>query len=119
MIVLNRLSWIDRIAIFAPLALAAAARAGEQVWPLPLPEEMRPKLESTIADMTNVGNRYGGALTAGLFLSEFVGPDIDWVHMDIAGPAFSEKAFGYTPKGGTGFAVRTLVALAEDLPAAR
>jgi len=97
------------------LVVAAAGRAGEQVWPLPLPEEMRSKLESGIADTTNVGNRYGGALTAGLFLSDFVGPDLEWVHMDIAGPAFTDKPFGYTSRGGTGFAVRTLVALAEDL----
>ncbi len=69
--------------------------------------------------MTNVGNRMGGALTAGLFLSEFVGEGIEWAHVDIAGPAFTDKPYGYTPKGGTGFAVRTLVALAEDMAAQR
>jgi leucyl aminopeptidase len=98
---------------------AAAERAGEQMWPLPLPVEMKAKLESSIADMTNVGNRMGGALTAGLFLSEFVGEGIEWAHVDIAGPAFTDKPYGYTPKGGTGFAVRTLVALAEDMAAQR
>jgi len=95
----------------------AAARAGEQMWPLPLPPEMRPKLESSIADLTNVGNRWGGALTAGIFLAEFVPEGQRWVHVDIAGPAFTDKAYGYTQKGGTGAGVRTLVALAEDMAA--
>ena len=64
--------------------------------------------------MTNVGERWGGGLLAGLFLREFVGEDIAWAHLDIAGPAFNEGGpFGYTPKGGTGTAVRTLVRLAE------
>jgi leucyl aminopeptidase len=80
---------------------------------------MRAKLDSSIADLTNVGNRWGGALTAGLFLAEFVPEGQRWVHVDIAGPAFTDKAYGYTPKGGTGAGVRTLVALAEDMAAGR
>ena len=93
-------------------------RAGEQMWPLPLPEELREKLDSPVADIANVGERWGGALTAGIFLKEFVDDGIDWVHLDIAGPAFNEGGpFGYTPKGGTGAAVRTLVQIVEDVAA--
>jgi leucyl aminopeptidase len=87
----------------------AAERAGESVWHLPLPSEYRKDLDSEIADLKNItGTRYGGALTAGLFLSEFTG-DIPWVHLDIAGPARAPSDDGYTVKGGTGFGVRTLV----------
>jgi leucyl aminopeptidase len=94
----------------------AARRAGELMWPMPLPEELRKGLDSAVADLANVGERWGGALTAGLFLREFVGGDIKWAHLDIAGPAFNDsEPYGYTPKGGTGAAVRTLVRLAEDV----
>jgi leucyl aminopeptidase len=87
----------------------AAERAGESVWHLPLPQEYRKDLDSEIADLKNItGTRYGGALTAGLFLSEFTG-DIPWVHLDIAGPARAPGDDGYIVKGGTGFGVRTLV----------
>lgn len=96
----------------------AAERAGEQMWPLPLPAEMREKLDSTIADISNIGDRWGGALQAGLFLREFVAEGVDWAHLDIAGPAFHESApYGYTHKGGTGAAVRTLVQIVEDVAA--
>jgi leucyl aminopeptidase len=88
--------------------LAAAKVAGEDMWPLPLPERLRDMLKSEIADMKNTGERYGGALTAGLFLKEFVG-ETPWVHVDIAGPASADKEFGVIPKGGTGFAVATIV----------
>jgi leucyl aminopeptidase len=95
---------------------AAAAAAGEQVWPLPIPEEMRGKLDSQVADLANIGDRFGGALQAGAFLKEFVAEDLPWAHLDIAGPARNtEGPFGYTPKGGTGFGVRTLVALARSM----
>ena len=87
----------------------AAERAGEAVWHLPLPQEYRKDLDSEIADLKNItGTRYGGALTAGLFLSEFTG-DVPWVHLDIAGPARASSDDGYIAKGGTGFGVRTLV----------
>ncbi len=87
----------------------AADRAGEPVWPLPLPEEYRKDLDSEIADLKNItGNRGGGALTAGLFLSEFAG-EVPWAHLDIAGPARASGDDGYIAKGGTGFGVRTLV----------
>ncbi|MGN6475031.1 MAG: leucyl aminopeptidase, partial [Mycobacteriales bacterium] len=90
--------------------LAAADRAGEQCWPMPLPEELRKSLDSDIADISNIGDRNGGMLTAGLFLKEFVPNGVPWAHLDVAGPAWNEgEAFGYTPKGGTGVPVRTLV----------
>ena len=89
----------------------AADRAGEPVWHLPLPKQYRKHLDSPIADMKNIGNGpHGGALTAGLFLEEFVG-DIPWVHLDIAGPSTSEDDDGALVKGATGFGVRTLVEL--------
>ncbi len=91
---------------------AAARRAGEPMWHLPLESEYRSKLESVVADMKNTGDRFGGAITAALFLQEFAG-DTPWAHLDIAGPARSGKAEHYVSKGGTGFGVRTLVALAE------
>jgi leucyl aminopeptidase len=97
---------------------ASSERAGDAMWPLPLPEELREKLDSPVADIANVGERWGGALSAGVFLSEFVGDGIKWAHLDIAGPAFNDGSpYGYTPKGGTGAAVRTLVQLAQDLEA--
>ncbi|WGW13493.1 leucyl aminopeptidase [Saxibacter everestensis] len=112
--------------------VAAAKRAGEQFWPMPLPAELRKSLDSAVADISNIGERFGGMLVAGLFLQEFVGrvgakrgadsasddgaPRIPWAHLDIAGPAFnSGTPHGYTHKEGTGVSVRTLVALAEDL----
>jgi leucyl aminopeptidase len=93
----------------------AAETAGEQVWPMPLPAELRKSIDSEVADIVNTGDRYGGMLVAGLFLKEFVADGIPWAHMDIAGPAFNnDDPHGYTPKGGTGAAVRTFVQLAED-----
>ncbi len=72
-------------------------------------------MDSKIADIANIGERMGGMMTAALFLKEFTG-DVPWAHLDIAGPSFNEgTAHGYTPAGGTGVAVRTLVQLADDL----
>ncbi|MDQ1670035.1 MAG: leucyl aminopeptidase [Actinomycetota bacterium] len=94
----------------------AANRSGEQMWPMPLPDELRPSMDSQIADIANMGDKYGGMLVAGLFLRDFVGEGLKWVHLDIAGPAWNESAaHGYTPKGGTGAAVRTLELLAQDV----
>ncbi len=99
--------------------LAAAERTGEQAWPMPLPPELRKSLDSEIADIANMGERYGGMLVAGVFLEEFVADGVRWAHLDIAGPAFHQgEPYGYTPKGGTGAAVRTMVALVEDLASA-
>jgi leucyl aminopeptidase len=88
--------------------------AGEPAWAMPFPEELRKGLDSTVADLANVSaDRGGGMLTAGIFLREFVPAGAAWAHLDIAGPAYNEKApFGYTPKGGTGSAVRALIAIA-------
>jgi len=89
----------------------AADRAGEPVWPLPLPPEYRKLLDSEIADLANISSgRYGGAITAGLFLESFVG-EVAWVHMDIAGPARAPADDGELTQGGTGFGVRTLAEL--------
>ncbi|MCQ4213780.1 leucyl aminopeptidase [Streptomyces longispororuber] len=91
-----------------------AEEVGEPSWPMPLPADLRKGMDSSTADIANMGERMGGGLVAGLFLKEFVGEGITWAHLDIAGPAFNEAGpFGYTPKGGTGSAVRTLVRLAE------
>ncbi len=81
---------------------------GEKVWELPLAGEMRKDIESNFADIKNTGNRWGGAITAALFLEHFVS-DVPWAHLDIAGPAYLEKGNDWYPKGGTGFGVRTLV----------
>ena len=95
----------------------SAKRAGEAMWPMPLPEDLRKGLDSSVADIANVSaDRAGGMLTAGLFLREFVPDGVRWAHLDIAGPAFNDGgAYGYTPKGGTGAAVRTLVQVALDV----
>ena len=86
---------------------------GESFWPMPLPVELRASLDSPIADMANIGERMGGMLVAGLFLKEFIENDLPWLHLDIAGPSFNEgAAHGYTPVGGTGIAMRSLVELA-------
>lgn len=95
--------------------LAEAARlAGEQVWELPLPPEYKDQLKSEIADIKNLGAKYGGALTAGLFLQEFV-EALPWVHMDIAGTADTDSEEPYRAKGATGVGVRTLAMLAVRL----
>ncbi len=97
----------------------AAGRAGELMWPMPLPAELRKSIDSDVADITNTGDRYGGMLVGGVFLREFVGEGIPWAHLDVAGPAYNTvEAWGYTPKGGTGVPVRTFVQLAEDEAAA-
>jgi leucyl aminopeptidase len=88
---------------------------GESFWPMPLPIELRASLDSPIADMANIGERMGGMLVAGLFLKEFIDGDLPWLHLDIAGPSFNEgAAHGYTPVGGTGVAMRSLVEIAAN-----
>ncbi len=89
--------------------LVAGEAAGERVWPLPLIDEYREGLKSDVADLRNTGPRPGGAITAGLFLKEFAG-ETPWVHLDIAGAAFTDKELPYAPKGGVGFGARTLLA---------
>ena len=100
--------------VFSNQFLQAADLAGEAFWPMPLPVELRASLDSPIADLANIGDRMGGMLVAGLFLKEFIDPQTPWLHLDIAGPAYNEKtAHGYTPVGGTGIALRSLICLAE------
>ena len=92
----------------------AATAVGEQMWPMMLPPELRASMDSKVADIANIGDRYGGMLVAGLFLKDFVPDGVTWAHLDIAGPAFNQgEPYGYTPKGGTGAAMRTLVELAR------
>jgi len=95
--------------------LEAAGISGESFWPMPLPEDLKEVLASASADMvnSNPANKSGGMLVAGLFLNEFVPADLPWLHLDIAGTALTHEAHGYTPIGGTGVAVRSLVSLAE------
>jgi leucyl aminopeptidase len=100
---------VDRI-------VAAAATAGETIWPMPLHREYRALIDSDLADMKNTGGRFGGAITAALLLSEFVG-DVSWAHIDIAGPARWPDDEHYQRKGASGFGVRTLVALCEGIVA--
>jgi leucyl aminopeptidase len=88
---------------------AAAESAGEYLWPMPLVEDYRSELESEVADAKNIGSRYGGSITAALFLSRFVTDELPWAHLDIAGAARAERDYDEIPKGGTGTATRTLI----------
>lgn len=94
--------------------IAASTVAGELMWQLPMYEQAKEQLKSEVADIKNVGGKWGGAITAAHFLAEFVG-NTPWVHLDIAGTSRSEKERGYIVKGATGVAVRTLVNLALSL----
>ncbi len=93
---------------------AAADLVGERVWQLPLIDEYKDGLKSDVADINNVGPRGGGAINAAIFMREFTG-DVPWVHLDIAGPAFSDRDLPLGPKGATGFGVRTLLAYLLEL----
>jgi leucyl aminopeptidase len=97
--------------------LAAARKAGEAMWPLPLYDEYTEHIKSDIADIKNTGIRWGGAITAALFLSHFVRDGMRWAHLDIAGPAFGDKEYSYMKKGGSGVGVRTLTRYLLDLAA--
>jgi leucyl aminopeptidase len=97
--------------------LGAASAAGEDMWRMPLPPRLVEQLKSEVADMRNTGERWGGALTAGLFLKEFVG-DKPWVHVDLAGPSSADKENAHVSKGGTGFGVATLLAFLRRAAAA-
>jgi leucyl aminopeptidase len=99
--------WVSRV-------LASAAAAGEKMWQMPLDEDYRELYKSTIADLANTGGRYGGAITAAMFVGEFAG-DTPWVHLDIAGTRWSNEERPYLAKGPTGAAVRTLVHLLTNL----
>jgi leucyl aminopeptidase len=96
---------------FADRILRAAETSGEKMWQMPMPDEYKEQNKSEVANVKNTGGRLGGAITAALFLAEFVA-DVPWAHIDIAGTAFSAKEVGYTVKGATGVGVKTLVELA-------
>lgn len=102
----NNQAWCDQV-------LQAATRAGEDVWQLPMFDSYAEQLRCDVADVKNVGTRWGGAITAAKFLEKFVG-GIPWVHLDIAGPAFAESQKPHKDGGGTGAMVRTLVELAAS-----
>lgn len=92
---------------------AAVKAAGEQMWRMPLIDEYKEQLRSDVADIKHTGERWGGSITAALFLREFIGDVKNWVHVDIAGPASTEKAYGWNAKGATGHAVLTFLSLVE------
>jgi leucyl aminopeptidase len=96
---------------------ASGAVAGEKFWPLPLDFEYRSKLDDAVADLKNSGGAEAGAITAALFLKEFVPAKTAWAHLDIAGTAFATKPWKYFPEGATAFGVRTLLELARRLSA--
>src|SRR5690606_3339979 len=92
----------------------AGRAGGEALWRLPMPEHLRGPLDSEIADLRNIGTgSYGGALTAAIFLREFV-DGLPWAHLDIAGPAYTSSAYDEVTKGATGFGVRSLIHLMVD-----
>jgi leucyl aminopeptidase len=97
----NNQPFIDEI-------LKISDAAGEHMWQLPLYEQMRDKIKSEVADMNNIGGKWGGAITAAMFLENFV-DSTPWVHLDIAGPASNSKGWAYNPKGASGVGVRTLL----------
>ncbi len=87
--------------------------AGDRSWVMPVFDDYKDQLKSEVADFTNIGSRYGGAITAAVFLKQFAG-DLPWAHMDVAGTAWADEAQPYQPKGPTGVGVRTLAELALD-----
>jgi leucyl aminopeptidase len=94
----------------ATVLLDAAAATGERCWRMPLPEDYLELMKSELADLNNMSSsRWGGAITAALFLQDFVPADLAWAHLDIAGTVWSDKGRGLDPAGATGFGVRTLV----------
>jgi leucyl aminopeptidase len=95
--------------------LAAGERAGEDFWRMPLNRDLKYQLKSSVADCKNTGERWGGAITAALFLEQFVDGRARWAHLDIAGPATQDREHDYVPRGGAGFAVRTLVGVIDPL----
>jgi leucyl aminopeptidase len=105
---------------FRARVVAAGERVGEDMWGMPLPGYLRASLDSKVADIANVtGDRAAGMLAAGLFLREFVADGVQWVHIDVAGPAYNTgRPWGYTHKGGTSVPMRTILATLEDIAAA-
>ncbi len=102
----NNAAWGDRVK-------AAAARVGERLWELPMFDDYAEQIQSGVADVKNIGGKYGGAITAAKFLENFVA-SVPWVHLDIAGPAWADKESATQDAGGTGVLVRTLIELAAN-----
>jgi leucyl aminopeptidase len=102
---------------FRDRVAAISQRVGENGWPMPLPDELKDDLKSTVADLANVSEqRFAGMLVAGTYLREFVADGVRWAHIDVAGPAYNTGSpWGYTPKGGTGVPTRTMFAVLEDI----
>jgi len=102
---------------FRDRVAALSQQVGENGWPMPLPEELKDDLKSTVADLANVsGSRYAGMLVAGTYLREFVADGVAWAHIDVAAPAYNTGGpWGYTGKGGTGVPTRTMFAVLEDI----
>jgi leucyl aminopeptidase len=102
---------------FRDRVAAISQQVGENGWPMPLPDELKDDLKSTVADLANIsGQRFAGMLVAGVFLREFVADGVNWAHIDVAGPAYNTGSpWGYTPKGGTGVPTRTMFAVLEDI----
>jgi leucyl aminopeptidase len=92
---------------------SAASRAGEAFWRMPLIEEIKEQLKSDVADLKHTGDRWGGSISAALFLREFVGAS-PWIHCDVAAPVLYDRARGLYPKGGTGHPVLTFLSLVEN-----
>jgi leucyl aminopeptidase len=104
---------------FRDRVAALSQGVGENAWPMPLPDELKDDLKSTVADLANVsGSRFAGMLVAGVYLREFVADGVQWAHVDIAGPAYNTGGpWGYTGKGATGVPTRTMFAVLEDVAA--
>jgi leucyl aminopeptidase len=104
---------------FRDRVAALSQGVGENAWPMPLPDELKDDLKSTVADLANVsGSRFAGMLVAGVYLREFVADGVQWAHVDIAGPAYNTGGpWGYTGKGGTGVPTLTMFAVLEDVAA--
>lgn len=100
--------WLDQVK-------AAADRAGERIWQLPLWEEYAEQLRSTIADVANIGGRPGGTITGAMFIRQFVNEGTEWAHLDIAGTAWTERDQPYLPKSPTGHPTRIFIQLAESV----
>ena len=102
---------------FRDRVAAISQREGENGWPMPLPDDLKDDLKSTVADLSNIsGQRFAGMLVAGVFLREFVADGVQWAHIDVAGPAYNTGGpWGYTPKGSTGVPTRTMFAVLEDI----
>ena len=93
----------------------AGESCGEKIWELPLAPEYEDEIKSPTADIQNIGGPYGGTINGAIFLKHFIPENAKWAHLDIAGPSWANKPWVYSPKGGTGIMVRTLLKWMEGL----